>query len=241
MGACSSSPFNDTYKESRERSARSTLIEKSLKLEQERAKPNKNASNSVDIKILILGTGDTGKTTVLKQLKLLYGSGFSDSEIIEFRSIILTNLVTCAKALVAAMSQLHIPYGFDPERIESFQQTVVNSCSDQEVSTRSTHENYVQTTAKITASEVDPTPTKKDDNNSNNNNYNNQSYNNNNKDSVALTANALFDAENILPSISNVVQCIKSSKTDFGFSKDAKLDPVLIDSIKMLWEDSGIQ
>ncbi|KAJ3086089.1 Guanine nucleotide-binding protein subunit alpha-15, partial [Physocladia obscura] len=237
MGACSSSPFNDTYQEARDRSARNTVIEKSLRLEQDRAKPNKDTPNFADIKILILGTGDTGKTTVLKQLKLIYGAGFSESEIIEFRSIILTNLVTCAKSLVVAMNQLHIPYGFDPERIVSFQQTIVNSCSNQDVGATSiTHENYCQTT-KITTSDFDPLTTKENNNNSGNNNH----PNNNGRDLVALAASALFEPENILPSIRDVVQCIKSAKTDFGFSKDARLAAALIDSIKVLWEDSGIQ
>eukprot|EP00511_Aplanochytrium_stocchinoi_P008923 CAMPEP_0204870796 /NCGR_PEP_ID=MMETSP1348-20121228/33667_1 /ASSEMBLY_ACC=CAM_ASM_000700 /TAXON_ID=215587 /ORGANISM="Aplanochytrium stocchinoi, Strain GSBS06" /LENGTH=379 /DNA_ID=CAMNT_0052024819 /DNA_START=24 /DNA_END=1163 /DNA_ORIENTATION=- len=50
------------------------------------------------VKLLLLGAGESGKSTVLKQMKLLYGKGFDQREA-EVRSF-LTSIVTNMKALV---------------------------------------------------------------------------------------------------------------------------------------------
>ncbi|KAJ3354329.1 hypothetical protein HDU83_005484 [Entophlyctis luteolus] len=63
-------------------------------------------------KLLILG--ESGKSTIMKQLKLIYGTGFSDSEKADFRSQIVSNVTECVAALVRAMDTLEIPYGFSP-------------------------------------------------------------------------------------------------------------------------------
>ncbi|KAJ3289218.1 Guanine nucleotide-binding protein G(o) subunit alpha [Rhizoclosmatium sp. JEL0117] len=82
-----------------------------------------------EVKILLLGTGDSGKTTVLKQLRVIYGSGFTPEEYLDFRSIILQNVVACAKALVAGMKKLQIPYGFDHTK-EYPEEDEVQGCRD---------------------------------------------------------------------------------------------------------------
>ncbi|KAJ3234100.1 guanine nucleotide-binding protein subunit alpha [Chytriomyces hyalinus] len=66
------------------------------------------------IKVLLLGPGESGKSTILKQFRYLYGNGFSDIEVQVFRSAIVVNLITCLQSLIAAMDNLKIPYGFDP-------------------------------------------------------------------------------------------------------------------------------
>ncbi|KAJ3346535.1 Guanine nucleotide-binding protein G(i) subunit alpha-2 [Entophlyctis luteolus] len=77
-------------------------------LKDDRAAVNKSLR---DQKVLLLGTGDSGKTTVLKQIRLSYGVGFTDIEIVEFRSALLMNAIMCGKFLVYAMKSLKIPYG----------------------------------------------------------------------------------------------------------------------------------
>ncbi|KAI8835827.1 guanine nucleotide binding protein, alpha subunit [Chytriomyces cf. hyalinus JEL632] len=66
------------------------------------------------IKVLLLGPGESGKSTILKQFRYLYGNGFSDIEVQVFRSAIIVNLITCIQTLITAMENLKIPYGFDP-------------------------------------------------------------------------------------------------------------------------------
>ncbi|KAI8621855.1 guanine nucleotide binding protein, alpha subunit [Chytriomyces sp. MP71] len=86
--------------------AASNEIDKQLKMEQKNIQQN--------IKLLLLGPGETGKSTVLKQFKLIYGEGYTQNEKISFRTTILTNVMTCALSLISAMDMLKIPYGFDP-------------------------------------------------------------------------------------------------------------------------------
>ncbi|TPX74719.1 hypothetical protein CcCBS67573_g04014 [Chytriomyces confervae] len=86
--------------------AASKEIDNQLKAEQKNSQQN--------IKLLLLGPGETGKSTVLKQFKLIYGDGYSQHEKIAFRTTILTNVMTCALSLINAMDMLKIPYNFDP-------------------------------------------------------------------------------------------------------------------------------
>ncbi len=51
-------------------------------------------------KLLLLGPGDSGKTTVLKQMKLLHGDGFSDKDRREFKVKIYENIVNAMKSMV---------------------------------------------------------------------------------------------------------------------------------------------
>ncbi|KAI8839021.1 guanine nucleotide binding protein, alpha subunit [Chytriomyces cf. hyalinus JEL632] len=81
--------------------AASKEIDNQLKAEQKNSQQN--------IKLLLLGPGETGKSTVLKQFKLIYGDGYSQHEKIAFRTTILTNVMTCALSLINAMDMLKIP------------------------------------------------------------------------------------------------------------------------------------
>ncbi|KAJ3100031.1 hypothetical protein HDU96_010479 [Phlyctochytrium bullatum] len=65
------------------------------------------------IKLLLLGSGESGKSTVLKQFRLIHGVGFSDQERRTFKPAIVANVINCAKVLVEAMDSLQIPYGWN--------------------------------------------------------------------------------------------------------------------------------
>lgn len=60
-------------------------------------------------RILLLGSADSGKTTVLKQMKILHGDGFSQEERMVFRRRILDNILDSMRSLVHALHQFHIP------------------------------------------------------------------------------------------------------------------------------------
>nr|KAJ3421342.1 guanine nucleotide-binding protein subunit alpha [Polyrhizophydium stewartii] len=57
-------------------------------------------------RILILGSGDSGKTTFLKQLKILHGGGFSEEERQMYRNQIYLNIADCVLAIMEATLQL---------------------------------------------------------------------------------------------------------------------------------------
>ncbi|KAI1307368.1 guanine nucleotide-binding protein subunit alpha [Mortierella claussenii] len=69
------------------------------------------------IKLLILGPSETGKTTVLKQLKLLYGKKGLDNERQTYRRVVHLNIMKAMQALVEALQEYNIPLG-DIENLE---------------------------------------------------------------------------------------------------------------------------
>eukprot|EP00179_Madagascaria_erythrocladioides_P005621 CAMPEP_0198319998 /NCGR_PEP_ID=MMETSP1450-20131203/9017_1 /TAXON_ID=753684 ORGANISM="Madagascaria erythrocladiodes, Strain CCMP3234" /NCGR_SAMPLE_ID=MMETSP1450 /ASSEMBLY_ACC=CAM_ASM_001115 /LENGTH=312 /DNA_ID=CAMNT_0044023429 /DNA_START=99 /DNA_END=1034 /DNA_ORIENTATION=+ len=58
-----------------------------------------------EIKILLLGPGDSGKSTLAKQIKLLYINGFSRDERMAFRAVIYSNVVLTLKELIKKASE----------------------------------------------------------------------------------------------------------------------------------------
>ncbi|KAI9813457.1 MAG: hypothetical protein M1827_004132 [Pycnora praestabilis] len=62
------------------------------------------------VKLLLLGAGESGKSTVLKQMKLLYSEGFSSNERLEYRVIIFSNLINAFKVILDAMEEMDISF-----------------------------------------------------------------------------------------------------------------------------------
>ncbi|KAF8342832.1 heterotrimeric G protein alpha subunit B [Cantharellus anzutake] len=67
------------------------------------------------VQMLLLGAGESGKSTVLKQIKILHQGGFSDEERISFKEIIFANTILSAKAILQAMPTLLLPLHPDNE------------------------------------------------------------------------------------------------------------------------------
>lgn len=55
-----------------------------------------------EIKLLLLGAGESGKSTVAKQMKILHLDGFSKEECESYKSIIAANTVGSMRVLVKA-------------------------------------------------------------------------------------------------------------------------------------------
>jgi len=53
-----------------------------------------------ELKLLLLGTGDSGKSTFMKQMKVLHLNGFSKSEIAKYANVLKDNLLTAIKLLI---------------------------------------------------------------------------------------------------------------------------------------------
>lgn len=69
--------------------------------------------------ILLLGAGESGKSTVLKQMKLIHASGFDENERESFRLIVFTNIVIAMQLLTEAMDQLNIPLEHESYRVSA--------------------------------------------------------------------------------------------------------------------------
>jgi len=62
------------------------------------------------IKCLLLGAGECGKSTILKQMKILHLNGFTEEEKKNYRPLIHRNTLESMQTLCAACEQLQIPY-----------------------------------------------------------------------------------------------------------------------------------
>jgi hypothetical protein len=86
--------------ESKREAYLSQEIDKALKEEELERKRN------VIQKMLLLGPADSGKTTLLKQMKILHGDGFSDNEREVFRVKIINNVMRAMHAILKESTRL---------------------------------------------------------------------------------------------------------------------------------------
>ncbi|XP_060654276.1 G protein alpha q subunit-like [Drosophila nasuta] len=69
------------------------------------------------IKLLLLGTGESGKTTFLKQMRIIHGDRFSDKEMRFFTKMVYRNIFMAMQSMIKAMDILEISYS-DVENID---------------------------------------------------------------------------------------------------------------------------
>ncbi|KAK2833423.1 hypothetical protein Q5P01_017312 [Channa striata] len=60
------------------------------------------------MKILMLGAAESGKSTLIKQIKIIHSHGFSKPELISFKPAVLDNLLTSMKFVLQGMGMLRI-------------------------------------------------------------------------------------------------------------------------------------
>jgi GTPase SAR1 family protein len=94
--------------EEKEAQERSKALEKQLKEDGEAA--------AKDVKLLLLGAGECGKSTILKQMKIINMTGFTKEDFEQYKEIIYSNTVQSLGSIIKAMEQLNISYG-DPARV----------------------------------------------------------------------------------------------------------------------------
>jgi len=68
-----------------------------------------------EIKLLLLGTGESGKSTFAKQLKILHSNGFTKEELLSYRPVISNNILTAYKNMLIATEK----FGRSPELYQS--------------------------------------------------------------------------------------------------------------------------
>ncbi|KAG5645861.1 guanine nucleotide-binding protein subunit alpha [Asterophora parasitica] len=91
MGGCVSTP-------DRAGKAKSDLIDKQIEEDSKRYKR--------ECKILLLGSGESGKSTVVKQMKIIHQDGFSPAELADYRPVIYKNVLDSAQAVVVYMRKI---------------------------------------------------------------------------------------------------------------------------------------
>ncbi|GJN90048.1 hypothetical protein Rhopal_003046-T1 [Rhodotorula paludigena] len=84
MGACGSTEAAGADGTTAEEVQRSKVIDRMLREDEQRA--------AKEVKMLLLGPGASGKSTILKQMKLIHLSGFTPTEIESYRQQIFVNV-----------------------------------------------------------------------------------------------------------------------------------------------------
>lgn len=83
--------------EQKEADKRTKMIENELK----RAK----SEMTKEIKLLLLGTGESGKSTVAKQMKIIHTDGFTKDDLLSYKPIVFHNTVSSMKTLIQAATE----------------------------------------------------------------------------------------------------------------------------------------
>ncbi|XP_065357957.1 guanine nucleotide-binding protein subunit alpha-11-like [Calliphora vicina] len=63
-----------------------------------------------EVKLLLLGTAGSGKSTFIRQMRILYDNGYSDEERRHYIKLIHENILTSMQNMIAAMESLKIDY-----------------------------------------------------------------------------------------------------------------------------------
>mmetsp|Transcript_12013 Transcript_12013/g.48388 ORF Transcript_12013/g.48388 Transcript_12013/m.48388 type:complete len:319 (-) Transcript_12013:360-1316(-) len=61
-----------------------------------------------EVKLLLLGAGESGKSTITKQMKIIHLKGFSKEERLSYRDIIHSNVIMAMRAIVSAADKLGV-------------------------------------------------------------------------------------------------------------------------------------
>ena len=62
------------------------------------------------VKILLLGAGECGKSTIAKQMKIIHDKGFDKQQRETFRQLVLSNVTTGLATILQQMEYLDIKY-----------------------------------------------------------------------------------------------------------------------------------
>ncbi|KAJ2496282.1 Guanine nucleotide-binding protein alpha-2 subunit [Coemansia sp. RSA 1972] len=123
MGGCLSHEYD-------EEALRSAEIDRELSEERNR--------RAGEVKILLLGSGESGKSTIVKQMKIIHQNGYTREELALFRMTIYKNVLDSAQELVVGMQRCQLfP---DDERNMAFVNQIMELNIEQSLAINITHE-----------------------------------------------------------------------------------------------------
>lgn len=122
--------------EDRDRTMKSALIDKQLAREKDKLRST--------YKILLLGSAESGKSTVMKQMRIINGKDFLPEEVLQYKLTIYHNIVKGMKVLVDACNKLQLNIS-QPENLQHAD-FVFSYCN----STRLNEEMFIQYKPSVT-------------------------------------------------------------------------------------------
>eukprot|EP00039_Didymoeca_costata_P019163 m.336477 g.336477 ORF g.336477 m.336477 type:complete len:365 (+) comp17864_c0_seq1:198-1292(+) len=82
--------------------------EKMIAKEINRQLKKNKGDNKREFKLLLLGTGESGKSTVLKQMQIIYGGGFKDDKKQKYIVLVYRNILRSVKAMHKGAQEINI-------------------------------------------------------------------------------------------------------------------------------------
>ena len=86
----------------------SNMIDEELEIQRENDKK--------EVKILLLGAGESGKSTIVKQMRIIHGNGYNLDECEQYKPVIYVNALESMFAILNAMKNLEVEF-FGPSRL----------------------------------------------------------------------------------------------------------------------------
>ncbi|XP_061529493.1 guanine nucleotide-binding protein G(q) subunit alpha-like isoform X2 [Phycodurus eques] len=63
-----------------------------------------------ELKLLLLGTGESGKSTFIKQMRIIHGGGYNEEDKCKYAKLVYQNIYASMQTMIRAMEMLHIPF-----------------------------------------------------------------------------------------------------------------------------------
>ncbi|XP_037619292.1 guanine nucleotide binding protein (G protein) alpha v1 isoform X2 [Sebastes umbrosus] len=121
MGLCLGTEVTEEEKKAR---IHSTKIDRDL---YEYAKREMNV-----VKILLLGAAESGKSTLVKQMKIIHSHGFTKQELTSFKPAVLDNLLTSMKFVLHGMGVLRINLANSRNKVHAHSVLSCGRCFDED-------------------------------------------------------------------------------------------------------------
>ncbi|KAG2224602.1 hypothetical protein INT45_003742 [Circinella minor] len=77
-----------------------------------------------ECKLLLLGSGESGKSTIVKQMKIIHQSGYTRDELYTWRATVYRNIMESAQALVMAIDKYN--YRFENSKNKKFAELIAD-------------------------------------------------------------------------------------------------------------------
>ncbi|KAK9891836.1 hypothetical protein WA026_016635 [Henosepilachna vigintioctopunctata] len=71
-----------------------------------------------ELKLLLLGTGESGKSTFIKQMRIIHGAGYTDEDKRGFIKLVYQNIFMAMQSMIKAMDLLKILITFEPPYVQ---------------------------------------------------------------------------------------------------------------------------
>lgn len=65
----------------------------------------------------VAGTGESGKSTFIKQMRIIHGAGYSEEDKRGFTKLVYQNIFTAMQAMIRAMETLKILYKYEQNKV----------------------------------------------------------------------------------------------------------------------------